>query len=98
MITDRQRLEELLGAMAARRPPVTVVPKSAHPMQRWIDHALRVLTLGGQDRYMTEYVTTLGRVIYVPEGWEESSEGSRWKVLRHELVHVSQFERWGWLG
>ena len=67
-------------------------------MQTFIGHALRVLTLGGQDRYLSEYVTTLGTTIWVPASWERWSYRSRYKVLRHELVHVQQFERFTWVG
>jgi hypothetical protein len=43
-------------------------------------------------------VTTLGHRIYLPDRWEEGTAASRYAVLRHELVHVAQFERLGWLG
>lgn len=88
----------LLRELAAMRPPVRVVPKAGLWHQRAIDRALRALTLGGQDRYLTEYVTTLGRTILVPAGWERVPALRRYEVLRHELVHVRQFERWGWVG
>lgn len=88
----------LLRELAAMRPPVRVVPKAGLWHQRAIDRALRALTLGGQDRYLTEYVTTLGRTILVPAGWERVPALRRYEVLRHELVHVRQFERWGWAG
>lgn len=93
----RRRLETLLVDFATRSPPVRVVPKRAYWHQRAAATALRVVTLGGQDRYLSDYVTTLGRTIYVPDDWDEQPPGRRWEVLRHEAVHVRQFERWGWL-
>ena len=95
---DRQRYERLLDELARRSAPVSIRPKSASRAQAFIDHALRVLTLGGQDRYLSEYVTTLGTTIWVPASWEAWSYRSRYKVLRHELVHVRQFERFTWVG
>ena len=95
---DRQRYERLLEEMARRDAPVIIRMKSGSRLQRAIDRALRVLTLGGQDRYLSDYVTTLGTTIWVPDTWESWSYRSRYKVLRHELVHVRQFERFTWPG
>jgi hypothetical protein len=58
---------------------------------------VRVATLGGQSRYMTSYVTTLGRRVYVPAGWERMDDDARYVVLRHEAVHLRQFRRLGWV-
>jgi len=91
-------VEALLKEMAAMTPPVRVVSKGALWHQRVIDGFLRAVTLGGQNRYLTDYVTTLGRTILVPEGWGRVAPHRRYEVLRHELVHVRQFERWGWVG
>jgi hypothetical protein len=95
---DQQRYEALVDEMARRRPPVRLRSKAASRGQAFIDRALRLLTLGGQDRYLSEYVTTLGATIWVPATWEQWSYRARFKVLRHELVHVRQFERFTWPG
>ena len=91
-------VESLLREMAAMTPPVRVVAKEGLWHQRGIDRFLRVVTLGGQGRYLTDYVTTLGRTILVPSGWGLVPAHRRYEVLRHELVHVRQFERFGWIG
>jgi hypothetical protein len=91
-----RRLELLLADFAHRARPIRIVPKRDARMQRVIDAALRVLTFGGQSTYLTHYVTTLGHTIYVPTSWPEWPAGRRWEVLRHEAVHVAQFERLGW--
>ncbi|MBL8600766.1 MAG: hypothetical protein JNK72_02480 [Myxococcales bacterium] len=93
-----EQLEALVAQMASQTRPIKIVPKANDRLQRAIDWALRVVTLGGQDRYLSEYVTTLGRTIYVPEGWGETPPIEQYKILRHELVHVAQFERYGWVG
>lgn len=87
-----------MRSLAERERPVRIVLKSSAPHQRFIDRALRVLSLGGQDRYLTDYVTTLGHVIYVPDDWERWEHGRRLEILRHERVHVDQFERYGVVG
>lgn len=95
---SRRRLEALLTEMAARPRPVRVVQKRAHWHQRAAAHALWLLTFGGQRTYLSHYVTTLGCTIYVPDDFDRWHPDQAWEVLRHELVHVAQFERYGWIG
>lgn len=92
----RALLERVTEQLA--REGVTVVRKRDVPLQRWIDRALRVVTFGAMRAYLTDYVTTIGRTIYLPEGWESVAPGRRWETLEHELVHVRQFERYGLVG
>lgn len=93
-----ERLASLVAEMAARPRPVRVVPKRAHWHQRAAARALWLLTFGGQRTYLSHYVTTLGHTIYVPDDFASWHPDHAWEVLRHELVHVRQFERYGWLG
>jgi hypothetical protein len=94
----KKKLDELLADFARRPRPVRVVKKRLYWHQRWADMALRMITLGGQNAYLAHYVTTLGHTIYVPDDFDEWSPGHAWEVLRHEAVHVRQFERFGWVG
>ncbi len=87
-------LRAYVDSLAARARPVRVVEKRGVWHQTLADRALRVLTLNGQRRYLSHYVTTLGHTIYVPETWSAWPAWDRYLVLRHELVHVAQFERW----
>jgi len=95
---SRARLEALRVEIAARPRPVRVVTKRAHWHQRAAARALWALTFGGQSTYLSHYVTTLGHTIYVPDDFDDWPPDQAWEVLRHELVHVAQFERFGWLG
>lgn len=90
--------DAFVAALAARPAPVRIVDKASVLHQQLADRALRILSFGGQTSYLTQYVTTLGHTIYVPEGWWTSEPGHRLAVLCHELVHVEQFERLGALG
>lgn len=63
-----------------------------------IDAALRAITFGGQDRFMSAYITTLGSRIYVPDDWDQRSAAGRYCIMRHEAVHVRQFRRLTWPG
>ena len=74
---------------------VRIVPKSGVWHQRAIHHLLRVVTLGAQSSYLDRYVTTMWHTVYVPDDWEARAIEERYATLRHELVHVRQFERWG---
>ena len=89
-------LQELLNDFTARPRPVQVVAKRGVWHPHLADKLLRFVTLGGQGRYLSHYVTTLGHTIYVPEDWGRIPPLERYVVLRHEAVHVRQFERWGW--
>ena len=95
---SRRRLTALIEAMEARSRPVYVVQKRGYWHQRAAARALWALTLGGQRTYLTHYVTTLGHTIYVPDDFDGWHPDHAWQVLRHELVHVDQFERLGWIG
>src|SRR5262245_48443867 len=94
----RARLDALLAELASRRRPVRVVVKRRYWHQRAAAWALRAITLGGQNSYLSHYVTTLGHTIYVPDDFDDWPPGRAWEVLRHEAVHVRQFERFGWIG
>jgi hypothetical protein len=80
-----------------RREGVEVVPKDRRWHQRAAHHALRLVTLGGQSHYLDGYVTTIGRTIYVPLDWEDRPAASQADTLLHELVHVRQFRRYGFV-
>jgi hypothetical protein len=93
-----RKLERLLEDFASRKRPVRVVRKRDYFHQRLADLALRLVTFNGQNSYLTCYVTTLGHTIYVPDGFACRPAADRYEVLRHELIHVLQFERYSWLG
>ena len=63
--------------------------------QRAIANALRILSGGLMNRYLSSFVTTIGRTIYLPSDFGHWPRPEREAILRHELVHVAQFERWG---
>ena len=79
-------------------PAFRIVPKAGNGFSRLIDVALKVVTLGGQRRYMTHYHTVIGDTLYVPETWERMGEVDRVILLRHERVHLRQRRRYGFLG
>lgn len=59
---------------------------------------LRIVTLGGQDRFLTEYYTVIGETLYVPDSWDQLPDPDRQILLRHERVHLRQKRRYTFLG
>lgn len=94
----REALKQLIADFANRPRPIHVVKKSAYWHQRAAGKALFLVTFGGQRTYLSHYVTTLGHTIYVPDDFDSWSPAHAIEVLRHEAVHVEQFERYGWIG
>ena len=88
-----ERHRRLLADLA--RDGVRLAPKAEVWHQHVLQRLLAIVTLGQQRRYLTDYVTTLGRTIYLPAGWDSRPLDDRYVTLCHELVHVRQFERWG---
>ena len=77
---------------------IIILPKAESRFSKLIDWLLRGITFGRQSRFMSEYVTTLGKRIYTPSNWERHPAGDRYLILRHEAVHVRQFKRLTWPG
>ena len=95
---DAGRCGPFLDALRREFPGLRVIAKQRDPLSRAIDVALRIVTLGGQSAYLTQYVTTLGVSLYVPSDWDSRDDLPRYCVLRHEAVHLRQFRRYGYLG
>lgn len=94
-VRAREALARWLDEAAKRPRPIHVVKKSAYWHQRAAGKALFLITFGGQNKYLSHYVTTLGHTIYVPDDFDTWPEARALQILRHEAVHVAQFERWG---
>lgn len=94
----KEALERLLQDFASRPEPIHVVKKSAYWHQRLAGKALFLVTFGGQRTYLSHYVTTLGHTIYVPDDFDDWLPARAIEVLRHEAVHVTQFERYTFPG
>jgi hypothetical protein len=90
-----RRHEILLAEIRAEFPSFAIVKKRGDRLQRAIDVALRVVTLGGQRSYMTRYHTVLFGKLYVPDAWDAMADDDRTILLRHERVHLRQRRRMG---
>jgi hypothetical protein len=89
------RHESLLAEIYDEFPSFAIVKKRESGLQRAIDVALRIVTLGGQRSYMTRYHTVLFGKLYVPDAWDSMADDDRTILLRHERVHLRQRRRMG---
>lgn len=90
----REVLAAFLDELRAEFPRFRVIEKRNSPLSRAIDVALKILTLGGQDRYLTHYYTVIGDRLYVPDGWDDVDPIDAVITLRHERVHLRQRRRY----
>jgi hypothetical protein len=91
-------LTALLADLQREFPRFRIVPKSRSALARTIDLALKLVTFGGQSRFLTHYHTVLGDTLYVPDGWERAAALERVITLRHERIHLRQRRRYGMVG
>ncbi len=92
------RYEALLVELAEEFPRFRLIQKSTSGFQKLIHKALLVVTFGQMRTYLSQYHTTLGQRIYVPDHWEDASEDSRYVTLCHERIHMRQFRKFTWPG
>ena len=90
--------ERCITEICEEFPRFRVVPKDRSALSRAIDVALRIVTLGGQNRFLTHYHTVIGYTLYVPASWESLGDIDRVILLRHERVHLRQRQRYGFIG
>ncbi len=88
------RYQALLDEIRAEFPGFRVVRKDESRFQRAIALALRVVTFGAQQSYLSRYQTTIGRTVYVTPDWDLTPAAQRYITMRHERVHLRQFRRW----
>lgn len=89
-----RRYRSLLAQIAADFPGFRVVRKDQSRLQKAIAAALKIVTFGSQGKYLSHYQTTIGRTVYVTSDWDSLPADERYCTMRHELVHVRQFQRW----
>ncbi len=97
-MAETPKSDALIAEIQAEFPQFSLRLKAESRLQRAIDVALRVVTLGAQHEYLTRYHTVLGYTLWLPSGWSESPDDARTILLRHERVHLRQRRRYGMLG
>ena len=87
--------EAFLREIEQEFPSFSIRYKRTSRLQKAIDRALRVVTLGKMSSYLTSYHTVLFGVLWVPESWDRLDDVDRVVLLRHERVHLRQRRRMG---
>jgi len=87
------RYEALVQALRTEIPGFRIVRKDQSRMHRAIHHFLKAITFGRMCDYLDSYQTTIGKTVYVTSDWDEWSPDQRYVTLRHEAVHLRQFQR-----
>lgn len=95
---SQARLDEFERSLQQRFSGFAILQKSQLRSQRAIGRLLSVVTFGAARGYVDHFHTTLGQRIYVCEGWNRMSADDKYILLRHEAVHLAQFQRYTSLG
>ncbi len=95
MAAGTERYESLLEEIRQEFPGFRMVPKQQSAPQRAIHWALETVTAGRMRSYMTAYQTTIGETVYVSADWDERPLDARYIAMRHERVHLRQFDSYG---
>ncbi len=88
------RYDDLVHAIESEIPGFRIVRKDRSRLQRAIHWTLVVVTFGQMRDYLQSYQTTIGKTVYVTPDWDDRDELDRYVTLRHEAVHLRQFQRW----
>lgn len=84
-----------LEELESEFPSFQIRYKSTSGLQKAIDRALRILTLGKMSSYLTSYHTVLFGTLWVPTSWDRLDDVDRVILLRHERIHLRQRRRMG---
>src|SRR3990167_4415841 len=76
--------------MRSEFPGFRVVAKSRSRLMQWIYYGLGMSLWN--PRFITSFVTTIGKTVYMPVDLISSADGYR--ILRHERIHILQSLRW----
>jgi hypothetical protein len=88
-------LEELVSEMKTEFPDFSIVKKSDSKFMKLLGTLLTIITFGSNRSFMTDFITTIGRTVYVPPAWDSDPPSSKMSILRHERVHMRQSVRYG---
>lgn len=95
---EGRRFEHLWERTKAEIPGARIVNKKNSAFMQTIFTVLtflvKVFTLGRGKADWSGYTTTIWRTMYVPADFFHWRDEDKYRLLRHELVHLRQFRRW----
>lgn len=86
---------DTLEEIAKEFPTFVIRYKSKSRLMKTAGFLLHMLSGGKADSFMSNFVTTLGTTVYVPNAWMGMTPEKRVVLLRHERVHMRQQKRLG---
>jgi hypothetical protein len=87
--------DRVLRELEVKFPGLRVMKKRDSRFMKIINVLLMIITFGQLKTFMTQFATTIGKTIYVFDDWDYYDDFARAGILRHEGVHVAQFEKHG---
>ncbi len=87
------RFDELWALARTEIPGMRLVSKDDSSFMSTIFAVLAFITRRPRDSW-DGFTTTIWRTMYVPPGFAFWAIEDRYRLLRHELVHLRQFRRW----
>lgn len=81
----------LLAEVEAEIGSVSVIKHEDSKLIGTIHSVLKFLT---RKESFSGFTTTILKTMYVPNNWDEWRDEDRYKLLRHERVHLRQFRNW----
>lgn len=87
---SREGYVDLLLELKEEFPDFRIVKKKQSNLMKLFDVSLRVISFGALSNFMSDFITTVGNIVYVPDSWDAWSPSRKAITLRHERVHMRQ--------
>lgn len=82
--------DDLLVAVKSEYKDFEIIKKPESSFMKFLNVLLLIVTFGQAKSFMTEFVTTIGYKVYVPNDFESWPESNRYLIVVHESVHMKQ--------
>lgn len=92
---SKQDYDNLLIEVKKEFSDFEIINKKNSNLMLAIDKFLRIITFGKMNRFMTDFITTIGNKVYVPADWDKNSPATNSSTIRHERVHMRQNKKYG---
>ena len=91
-ITKKQYFK-LLRVIKRIFPKFRIVSKRNNYFMLWLNRTVQLFN----KKFMTQYTTTIGYSIFTPDDWSKRSYTSRYSTMIHEMIHLQQFRKFGFI-
>jgi len=84
---------KLLRVIKKIFPKFKIISKRSNYFMSWLNRTVQLFN----KKFMTQYTTTIGYSIYTPDDWSKRSYTSRYNTMIHEMIHLQQFRKFGFI-